>query len=1228
MPTQLLSTRVGQAGDAVTLVVGIRLDGPVNDVSHIVCFTSNATCSDTFTLSGMVGTMGTTVLLGPDPVDPVAYFLGSDPLEVESSSTSIVAMTCAPPTYRDCSSPVTLMSTPVSSPVTANLGGGSGLVTGSHLYLYFVPPWGDAPWPLLLQCPLPLVAEASPSSSCTLSEQRTMSNFAEYYMELFMSNHFSRDFFTFVHHPSRMLGTVYEAAAGSLLSDYASESRFFQEPHRAGAAMSVCFLDEVSSLCPTQDSAGAASYGFLPLPTPYAEMTVRSGIGSAYSLYLPKATYDEDTVYVTSVLAASRFALSHSLPTDPSFESDLFVHVLHVCDMQELAEFFTVLQNPVDTSMPFSVSLLSSPLPQLSKMEMATGGGNVNVVYELKSTLVLLPPRLSPDATSFPLGAFTSVPSSESTPGTNDGEYVFGVYSLSCVVNPDSCPACIPNDAPGGGEEPCAVCPPHAVVNVATSECVPCPLGYVANASVALGFELATECIPCPIGTYGEGNATTCTACPSLSTTARPGAVSAEECLSVPGYIPGPTGAFMVKCANPAACPGGNACAPGYVGDLCHLCDADYYKRGLSCSQCPSSPGVLLGVFVGVVVLLVASAVLLARWFNRKYGINASRRRFSEHLAVVSITVSFFQITSVLGKMDVGWPSALNAVFDALTLASFNVDLIAPECLAGGGSTSSVNVRTKWMLIVLSPLFALMVVGVVGLVSQVASRILPLRIPRLSLRSVIPNLVIVLDLLYVPVVAKSVEVFDCSSHPDGTYSLDMDSAIECYTGGWWGMFAVFAVSFSVFGLFLPLLLLSVLFSHKGALFDPSSRTSLFLGILYRKYRPVRFFYALPQLAKKLSIVVAVTFLTTMLHIQVPALFAIYAFSGLSIAVFAPYARHLFNRLELGLHAASVAILCAAVVFWRTGKDRSASLDTGLGALVIVVIVLSTLMAGGVVVYSLLAAETKPVVRPSGSLSTSASMSSVLSSGNDSESSTGSSLASSSTLSSSREGSSGVDHLLATAEEEAIIRRTPYARYTVAGVVLFLSLGSLVGWAFMVQVSNHTGSTDDSDYECSAECFTCPNSHVELVRECLDLDCREGTCLCPGTFNGGHLRCVSPRRGLTQKGLWGMFAFVIIVLVITLGYIGSAVWWARRDGGENDDEDEEDAYSSQSGTTRWTVEDGGVDFGGGEATAMSLEPTFVPLSSGGGSGSDGSSGSGGIEDSSGEESSGEESSGED
>ncbi len=84
---------------------------------------------------------------------------------------------------------------------------------------------------------------------------------------------------------------------------------------------------------------------------------------------------------------------------------------------------------------------------------------------------------------------------------------------------------------------------------------------------------------------------------------------------------------------------------------------------------CPNTAWLLFLLFASGLVALVAFSVYL------------SKKRLN--LAVLGIGVDFLQVLSIFSAFKFEWPPALVSLYNAMSIAAFNLDILAPECRWG-----------------------------------------------------------------------------------------------------------------------------------------------------------------------------------------------------------------------------------------------------------------------------------------------------------------------------------------------------------------------------------------------------------------------------------------------------------------------------------------------------------------------------------------------------------------
>ena len=78
-----------------------------------------------------------------------------------------------------------------------------------------------------------------------------------------------------------------------------------------------------------------------------------------------------------------------------------------------------------------------------------------------------------------------------------------------------------------------------------------------------------------------------------------------------------------------------------------------------------------------------------------------------------SIYQDFLQVLSIFASFRFDWPPALVNLYNSISLASFNLELLAPEC------SFSVNYEAKWLVTQSLPLILLASVAIVLVITRI-----------------------------------------------------------------------------------------------------------------------------------------------------------------------------------------------------------------------------------------------------------------------------------------------------------------------------------------------------------------------------------------------------------------------------------------------------------------------------------------------------------------------------
>jgi hypothetical protein len=381
----------------------------------------------------------------------------------------------------------------------------------------------------------------------------------------------------------------------------------------------------------------------------------------------------------------------------------------------------------------------------------------------------------------------------------------------------------------------CQECPKDTYTNsTGTIHCLTCPPRKVSSPK-STSIE---DCV-CDVGYYiNPFNRKECLTCPV-------GAICAERNLTIPSALPGywfslnDISSFYL-CNPRESCGGGNAenCTDAYAGIRCGNCKTNNYRSKNKCLACGDTFSTLvkLGILIFVMFFVIIFLFVTSTYYPSL-------------LTSVSITMSFWQVLSIISKYDIKWPWTIETTLTAASTSNFNFDFLATACLFRG-----VSFVTLWILKMLIPLglvfgFVLLY-GIAELRSLFATFIgnkivkafnikykqppivtqemskgefLKVRIMReviwvynvlvwiprhtstrrdfkILFNRLLNTLSAYISFLYIFMMSTASEIFVCTPQKNGSYTLNESSDILCFQGDWWFLFPLAFVWYLVFGL--------------------------------------------------------------------------------------------------------------------------------------------------------------------------------------------------------------------------------------------------------------------------------------------------------------------------------------------------------------------------------------------------------------------------------------------
>jgi hypothetical protein len=324
---------------------------------------------------------------------------------------------------------------------------------------------------------------------------------------------------------------------------------------------------------------------------------------------------------------------------------------------------------------------------------------------------------------------------------------------------------------------------------------------------------------------------------------------------------------------NPGACTGWNMCGLGYAGFRCQKCDKGFHRVVGLCEKCPSSPWLVIIMFIAGSIAALAVAYAL-----NKYKIS---------LVLISIGIDWAQVLSMFLRTRIRWPVELIKMFNILSAFNVNLDLAAPEC-----ALEQFTYEIKWAFIECMPLIAIAILMFYGVLKFAYKRLFTAK-KRHQLWSHMPQIVsvsiVIFRVLYLYLTRMSLDVFNCAptSPPDppapaqpNTY-LSGDTSIICGAAGsiQTRLIGPAIVAFVGYSLVLPIIAFTFLWKSRYAvkydqllraqgLGDDRLSNPRFYGFrkryqkLYGSFKPSNYLGELAIIWRKFSIAIASLFFRT------------------------------------------------------------------------------------------------------------------------------------------------------------------------------------------------------------------------------------------------------------------------------------------------------------------------------------------------------------------------------
>jgi len=317
------------------------------------------------------------------------------------------------------------------------------------------------------------------------------------------------------------------------------------------------------------------------------------------------------------------------------------------------------------------------------------------------------------------------------------------------------------------GETACVACPSGSQRSSSDQDCRKCDKGYFANNT---GQE---ACKRCPAGSWMDkvGSSSDCNQCLSTLTTPSEAAISADECVCLPGTFWSLDSHQCTPCPEGMTCDGGmatlnqttlhrqplinqkhyadedapyeafqcfsagdlclggsqfghNQCGGGRHGLQCNACAPGWRgRKGEPCVDCRES-----GEYSWLPICFVLAFVGLGAVYTVASGKKNSSSSKTAMIGTLSICAVNAQMFSITVSMSVGWSNQFMSYYGWMDIFEFNIDGVSALSCYLGKESMQPNYLPGLLLPILLAGMMMMLWGVSRLLAKCVRRITPMKL--------------------------------------------------------------------------------------------------------------------------------------------------------------------------------------------------------------------------------------------------------------------------------------------------------------------------------------------------------------------------------------------------------------------------------------------------------------------------------------------------------------------
>jgi len=471
-------------------------------------------------------------------------------------------------------------------------------------------------------------------------------------------------------------------------------------------------------------------------------------------------------------------------------------------------------------------------------------------------------------------------------------ELVGSLYASEARLSFPACQFKPPQDCIPGYElnleNDCVPCAPGFYKSTTgQTPCEPCGLGTFATGGNA-------SCTFCPVGTYGNSSQQSeCVQCPDPFTTEAIAHTSNESCICREGYY-GIDGRFVdggscLPCVEAMTCPLGSHAEhlPGGIREgqgpyprvdsgfmtlstepfepykclekdqclggppancarlrnasvpACAVCVDDAHERDGDCVSCEGA-SVILPSLVLLVIAIVGTAVITLVVNRDVYGQTNGTMMV---VVTAGLLVTGVQAMGVFKELQLEWFEPLDAIIDAMSIFSLDLDVVNIACVVGSDPNASYGLRQ------LGAPATVLVIAFGTLLFKKHAPIGKLQRPNtMVLKEFINTVGTILNIFFISVLISAVAPLTCYKHPGpgDRWSVTIEPGTLCNFEGdhvgmiMWGCASLLLIC-------IPYLGLAAFGTWKYPRMTGSEMAPVFLStfrFLFFRFQPYRYYYGL------------------------------------------------------------------------------------------------------------------------------------------------------------------------------------------------------------------------------------------------------------------------------------------------------------------------------------------------------------------------------------------------